>query len=61
MPTDETPDAVDKERRLRAEEEETKEQVPHERDPGARSGDPFEEDDESKPAPPGPEAQQPRG
>ena len=60
MPTDDTPDAVERERELRERERATKEHDPHERDPGARSGDPLE-DDERKPAPPGPGAQQPRG
>jgi hypothetical protein len=60
MPTDETPDAVERERELREREQATKQQDPHERDPEAGSDDPLD-DDERKPAPPGPEAQQPRG
>jgi len=60
MPTDETPDVVDRERAMRERERATKDRDPHERSPEARSGDPFDED-ERKPAPPGPEAQQPRG
>jgi hypothetical protein len=60
MATGEKPDAVDRERELRQREQATKEQDPHERNPEAGSGDPLA-DDERKPAPPGPEAQQPRG
>jgi hypothetical protein len=60
MPTDETRDVADQERELREREQAAKEQEPHERAPGERAGDPMEED-ERKPAPPGPEAQQPRG
>jgi len=61
MPTDDTPDALEEERRLREREQAVKEQDPHERGPGAGSGDPLADDDERKPTPPGPEAQQPRG
>ena len=62
MSTDESRDAVQEERELREREREAKEHDPHERDPVAGSGDPLDEEaDERKPAPPGPEAQQPRG
>ena len=50
MQTDETENVAGEAHRARE----------HEQDPTAPSGDPLE-DDERKPAPPGPEAQQPRG
>jgi hypothetical protein len=59
MPSDETPDAVEREREMREHEQAAKERDPHEsRDAGA---DDSLDDDERRPAPPGPEAQQPRG
>jgi hypothetical protein len=62
MPTDDTPDALEEERRLREREQAVSEKDPHERPPSAGSGDPLDDDDEErKAAPPGPEAQQPRG
>ena len=62
MSTEETPDAVERERELREREQEAEERDRHERGPTAGTGDPLdEESDERKPAPPGPEAQQPRG
>jgi hypothetical protein len=60
MPTDETPDAVEQEREVRERERATREQEPHERSPDERADDPYDED-ARKPAPPGPESQQPRG
>jgi hypothetical protein len=60
MASDETRDVVDQERAMREREQASKERDPHERSPDERAGDPLD-DSERQPAPPGPEAQQPRG
>lgn len=60
MPSDDRPGLAEKEREMREREQATKDQAAHERSPGERDGDPLDED-RRKPAPPGPEAQQPRG
>jgi hypothetical protein len=60
MPDDEAQDALDRERQLREREQAVRERDRHERVPD-RTADPLEDDEERKPAPPGPEAQQPRG
>jgi hypothetical protein len=60
MQPDETENVADEAQRAREHEQEAKKHDSHERDPTAPSGDPLD-DDERKPAPPGPEAQQPRG
>ena len=59
MGSDEKPDVVDQERELREREQAIKEHDSHERNPEDQAGDSL--DAERRPAPPGPEAQQPRG
>jgi hypothetical protein len=61
MPDDEAQGALDRERQMRERERAVRERDPHERAPERAADDPLEDDEERKPAPPGPEAQQPRG